>query len=236
MSPGAGCGKMPPFQVETVPGTPKGYTHYTVMGTGATLAGTNPLKVGQRTFWVRVPADDDPNRPYRVVYIGQGCGGYQIANTNTYPLYNEKLGGSEQAIYVALDIPENNVNMDCYDNRDGSGSQEWEAFELFHTVVDQNYCVDNNRVFVAGYSTGAWGGEHVGMLLRGRRAKAGGGARDACASRPAITSAGRSRWRAVSPPSSRRAAVPWRPSSFTTRTTMATPSVGRMPRFSASAR
>jgi poly(3-hydroxybutyrate) depolymerase len=46
--------------------------------------------------------------------------------------------------------------MDCYDNRDGKASQEWEAFELFHTVVDQNYCVDNNRVFVVGYSTGGW--------------------------------------------------------------------------------
>src|SRR4029079_4230253 len=87
-------------------------------------------------------------------YIGQVCGGYEVANTNTMALYNEALAGSEQAIYVALDIPKDMANMDCYDNRDGLSSQEWEAFELFHTVVDANYCVDNDRVYVAGYSTG----------------------------------------------------------------------------------
>jgi poly(3-hydroxybutyrate) depolymerase len=156
---GKGCGKgLPtdPMQVETEVGKPTGYTQWKVMGTGATISGPQPQKAGPRTFWVRVPIDYDPNKPYRVVYIGQGCGGYKIANTNTLPLFKEALKGSEQAIYVALDIPENNVNMDCYDNRDGKSSQEWEAFELFHKVVDENYCVDNNRVYVSGYSTGGW--------------------------------------------------------------------------------
>jgi poly(3-hydroxybutyrate) depolymerase len=142
--------------VPATPGTPKGYFHYTVQGTGATLAGIQPAKVGPRTFWVRVPADYDNTRPYRVVYIGQGCGGFNSANTSTYPLFKEAIGGSEQAIYVALDIPTDNANMDCYDNRDGPASQEWEAFELFHSVVDANYCVDNNHIYVAGYSTGGW--------------------------------------------------------------------------------
>jgi poly(3-hydroxybutyrate) depolymerase len=157
VSRGAGCGKpLPADTPETVLGTPRGYKHYTVMGTGATLVGTNPLKAGPRTFWVRVPLDYDPEHAYRVVYIGQGCGGFEIANTSTLPLYKEKLGGSEQAIYVALDIPADNVNMNCYDNRDGPASQEWEAFELFHTIVDENYCVDNNRIYATGYSTGGW--------------------------------------------------------------------------------
>jgi poly(3-hydroxybutyrate) depolymerase len=154
---GAGCGKpLPAAQPMTVPGTPKGYLQYTVMGTGATLAGPQPQKAAPRTFWVRVPVDYDPNRAYRVVYLGQGCGGYGMANTSTYQLYKESAGGTEQAIYVALDIPTDMANEDCYDNRDGPSSQEWEAFELFHTVVDANYCVDNDNVFVAGYSTGGW--------------------------------------------------------------------------------
>jgi hypothetical protein len=154
---GAGCGKELPADVPlTTPGTPKGYKQYSVMGTGATLAQAIARKAGPRTFWVRVPADYDPEHAYRVVYIGQGCGGYKIANTNTLPLFKEALNGTEQAIYVALDIPEDMANMDCYDNRDGLSSQEWEAFELFHTVVDENYCVDNNRVYVSGYSTGGW--------------------------------------------------------------------------------
>jgi hypothetical protein len=82
ISLGAGCGKALPInQPVTVPGTPEGDLQYTVMGTGATLAGPQPQKVGARTFWVRVPADNDPNHAYRVVYIGQGCGGYDIANS-----------------------------------------------------------------------------------------------------------------------------------------------------------
>jgi poly(3-hydroxybutyrate) depolymerase len=126
------------------------------MGTGATLAGPVPAKAGPRTFWVRVPEDYDSNHRYRVVYIGQGCGGYQVANTSTMQLFSAQQGGNEEAIYVALDIPEDAANMDCYDNRDGPSSQEWEAFELFHTVVDSTYCVDNDNIFVSGYSTGGW--------------------------------------------------------------------------------
>jgi hypothetical protein len=156
--PGAGCGQMlPDEQVPTTSGSPKGYTHFTVVGTGANLTDT-PIaaKAGRRTFWVRVPANYDPNRPYRVVFIGQGCGGYQSANTSTYALYKESSGGTEQAIYVALDIPEDRANMDCYDNRDGLKSQEWEAFGLFMSFVDAHYCVDLNKIYVAGYSTGSW--------------------------------------------------------------------------------
>jgi polyhydroxybutyrate depolymerase len=150
---GAGCGKpLPATQPTTVAGTPKGYLQYTVQGTGANLTDTaTPAKAGPRTFWVRVPADYDPNRAYRVVYVTHGCGGYNAANTSTYPLFDESKGGTEQAIYVAVDIPTQMANMDCYDTRDGLASQEWEAFQLFHQVVDANYCVDNNRVFVASY-------------------------------------------------------------------------------------
>jgi hypothetical protein len=152
-----GCGKaLPANQPTTVPGSPKGYLQYTVMGTGATLAGPHPEKAGPRTFWVRVPADYDPNHAYRVVYLGQGCGPPDSANAVTYHLYAENVGGTEEAIYVAVDIPTDMVDMDCYDDRDGAASQEWEAFELFHEVVDADYCVDNDHVFVAGFSGGAW--------------------------------------------------------------------------------
>jgi poly(3-hydroxybutyrate) depolymerase len=156
--PGAGCGRMlPAEQVPTVRGSSKGYTHFTVMGSGANLTDMPiAVKAGPRTFWVRVPPDYDPHRPYRVVYIGQGCGGYKTANTATYPLYKESAGGTEQAIYVAMDLPEDVANQDCYDNRDGPRSQEWEAFQLFQEFVDAHYCVDLNKIYVAGYSTGAW--------------------------------------------------------------------------------
>jgi poly(3-hydroxybutyrate) depolymerase len=153
---GQGCGKpLPANQVATVPGLPTGYTHYTVMGTGVSLAGPQPAKVGPRTFWVRVPADYDRHHHYQVVYLGQGCGGYEVANTSTYQLFDETKGGNEEAIYVALDIPRDMANMDCYDDYgDTKASQELEAFALIHSLVDQTYCVDNDRVDVVGYDYG----------------------------------------------------------------------------------
>jgi poly(3-hydroxybutyrate) depolymerase len=152
-----GCGKpLPARQVATVKGSPMGYTHWTVEGTGATLGATIPAKKGPRTFWVRVPQDYDPNHKYRTVYVGQGCGGYNVANLSTLQLFSEKNGGTEEAIYVALDIPTDKANMDCYDNRDGPASQEWEAFQIIHGLVDDTYCVDNDRVYSTGYSTGGW--------------------------------------------------------------------------------
>jgi poly(3-hydroxybutyrate) depolymerase len=156
--PGLGCGKaVPDNQVPTVVGSPTGYTHFTVIGTGDNLTPTPlPSRRGPRTFWVRVPANYDANKAYPLIYVGQGCGGYQAANTSTLALYKESLGGNEQAIYVALDIPEDHVNMDCYDNKGGLQAQEWEAFQLFTRFVDSNYCVDTSRIYVAGYSTGGW--------------------------------------------------------------------------------
>ncbi|HMC93963.1 MAG TPA: alpha/beta hydrolase-fold protein [Polyangia bacterium] len=155
---GSGCNlPLPAGTTPTVPGSPKGYTQFQVMGTGANLTDTPmPAKAGPRTFWVRVPADYDPGKPYRVVYLGAGCGSLYTANTSTYPLFQERLGGTEEAIYVAIDIPPDGVNGDCFDNQAGPTSQEWEAFELFHTFVDAHYCVDNDRIYVAGYSTGGW--------------------------------------------------------------------------------
>ena len=174
--PGAGCGKpLPVDQPPTKPATPLGYKHYVVMGTGANLTdmpiATNAVP---RTFWVRVPADYEPTRPYRVVYIGQGCGGYQVANTMTYQLFKESLGGTEQAIYVALDLPENGANQDCYDVQSGPGSEEWEAFPLIQQLVDANYCADLNRIYVVGDGTGGslanmWGCYYAGWPTPARR-------------------------------------------------------------------
>lgn len=97
--PSAGCGKEKPAdQVETIPGTRTGYTEYHVTQTGATLGTVDTSKAGERQFFVRVPFDYDQNRPYRIVYVGQGCGAQHAGKTNTYPLFNDTQGGTEQAI------------------------------------------------------------------------------------------------------------------------------------------
>ncbi len=153
----SGCGQpLPAEQVPTIPGSRTGYTEFKVMQTGANLVATNPARAGERQFFVRVPTDYNPETAYRIVYIGQGCGAQHAGKTNTFAMFNEAQGGDEQAIYVGLSVPDNNANPGCYDNNTGPESQEWEAFDLIHTFVEGKYCVDNNRIFVIGYSTGGW--------------------------------------------------------------------------------
>jgi hypothetical protein len=153
----SGCGQPKPAdQKDTIPGSRTGYTERHVMQTGATLGTTDPSKAGDRQYFVRLPADYDVNKPYRVVYIGQGCGEKHAGNTATYALFDESKGGSEEAIYIGLSVPDNNANPTCFDNNDGPQSQEWEAFDLIQTQIEKTYCVDNNRIYVAGYSTGGW--------------------------------------------------------------------------------
>ena len=153
----SGCGlPLPAKQEPTLPGTRTGYTEWEVEETGATLGTVDPSKAGPRQFFVRVPADYDIDKPYRVVYIGQGCGAQHAGATNTFPLFDEARGGSEQAVYVGVSVPDNTANPGCYDNNSGPQSQEWEAFDLMHTFVEGHYCVDNNRIYIAGYSTGGW--------------------------------------------------------------------------------
>jgi hypothetical protein len=150
--PSDGCGKgRPANQPPTVTGTPSGYLEYTVMLTGTTLAGTDSTRASQRTFWVRLPANYDPGRPYRLVYLTYGCGGFENANTLSYRMFDESHGGTEQAVYVALDHPRDMHDEDCYDTRAGLGSEEWETFAAVQAVVDATYCVDDNAIFVDSY-------------------------------------------------------------------------------------
>jgi len=154
----SGCGKaVPAEQVTTVPGSRVGYTEYHVQQTGVTLGVDQPDKAVDRQFFVRVPVDYNPDQAYRVVYLYQNCSANtNEGNTATFPLFNEQQGGTEQAVYVAVSLPPNHPNNNCFDNRAGAISQEWEAFQLFHEQVEATYCVDNNRIFVSGYGSGGW--------------------------------------------------------------------------------
>jgi poly(3-hydroxybutyrate) depolymerase len=154
--PSSGCGRpLPAAQIPTIPGSRTGYTEGSAHVTGETLGAPRPERAGSRQIYVRVPVDYDPATPYRVVYLASGCGSQGAGKTNTYALFDEMQGGDEQAVYVALSVPDNAVNPGCYDNNSGPESQEWEAFEAIHTVVESYYCVDNDRIYIAGYSSGA---------------------------------------------------------------------------------
>lgn len=148
--PSSGCGKPLPQRALA-----NGYSAWHVAQTGETLAGTDPARQNVRDFLVRAPSDYDSARPYRVVYLLRGgCDSRGDLGDAVYDLANEGRGGDEQAVYVDVAVPQLDQNPHCYDTGTGTGSLEYEAFDRIHTQVESNYCVDNNRIFVAGYSQG----------------------------------------------------------------------------------
>jgi len=144
--PTTGCGKDPgqalgPWQVYTVPLD------------GQTLG--NPHQHTEREIFVRLPQDYDPMTPYRIVYIGVGCSAPDGASA-AYPLWEQGQGGDPQAIYVAMSLPDPSTNNNCYDNRAGVNSIEWESLDHDHAFVSDRFCIDNDKVFMGGYSSGSW--------------------------------------------------------------------------------
>jgi hypothetical protein len=129
------------------PAPPYDYLRFHVMTTGATLVGPAPTKATSRSYWVRVPADYDPNRSYRTVFQTGTCEG-PMALPLTLPLYDTVNGGNDEAIYVVIGVPEIAATPSCYDTASGPQSTEFEAFALVHDAVAASYCVDEDRVFV----------------------------------------------------------------------------------------
>jgi poly(3-hydroxybutyrate) depolymerase len=148
--PSAGCGMAPP--AEQALGS---YTEYSVQVTGVTLTDfTHPAH--QRGYHVWLPPNYDNTKPYHITYIGYGCGDKFAGATATYKLMDE----DPDAIYVGMDMPPITITEPdegpCYNDDGGENSTEWEYFSLITAEVESRFCHDKNRLYVAGYSSGAW--------------------------------------------------------------------------------
>src|SRR5215831_20302774 len=64
---------------------------------GPDLGANNQLNVRDRRYYVRLPMSYDPTVPYRVVYLGPGCGGSTAADV--FRLYTSSMN---DAILVAV--------------------------------------------------------------------------------------------------------------------------------------
>jgi poly(3-hydroxybutyrate) depolymerase len=143
------------------------YTPYTMHVTGATLDPSFSVAPHDRGYFVWVPKDYDPSKAYRITFLFMGCGNRTAADTATYKL----MGKDPESIYVAMDMPPAGfppAGKDCYDNTVGKQSVEWEAMGLVASQVQKDFCVDENRLFVSGYSSGAWVSNMFGCYFAGK--------------------------------------------------------------------
>jgi polyhydroxybutyrate depolymerase len=124
-----------------------------------TTAGTQ-----SRVYRVWLPAGYDPRRPYRTIFLGHGCGdnnGCPDCGPAGTPFPGlEKVA---DAILVAMVAAGS-----CFDNGNGtSSSSELVYFDQALKEVSAAFCVDQSRVFVGGFSSGAWVTHLIGCARAG---------------------------------------------------------------------
>ena len=130
-----------------------------------------------RIYYVRLPDNYDATKPYRTVYLGPGCSPLQQIDPTPTNLYAMEQASTDQAILIAMEPGLYNAahynsptcanNMSCQycfdDGADGKvDSVEYPYFDALHKAVEASYCVDTNRQFFAGYSSGGWMAQQLG--------------------------------------------------------------------------
>jgi hypothetical protein len=100
-----------------------------------------------RNYSVKVPIDYDPTKPYTVNIIGGGCGGdgQGYGGQAAWP-----DNDSSPVIHVHP-----NYKGGCYQD-DGANNPEEAFFDVWFPQILDRYCIDQERVFMTGYSSGAW--------------------------------------------------------------------------------
>ncbi len=97
-----------------------------------------------RVWSVWLPENYDPERAYPLVVLLHGCGG----ETNNVPIERES---GDQAILIRGAAAQSD---NCWNTQE-SGPND----EFFDAMLDTSMaamCIDSERVFVAGYSSGSW--------------------------------------------------------------------------------
>ncbi len=115
----------------------------------------------QRNWAVRLPEGYDPDRAYPVNFLFHGCGG----KTNNVPM--ENVAGAD-----AIHVRGASV-ADCWnDLATGAVDNDTVSFDLpfveaMIAQIKESACVDENRLFGVGYSSGAWLVTHIACKMPG---------------------------------------------------------------------
>ena len=126
--PSPGCNK-------AVPETPAQFVKHSLTSSGTS-----------RDFYTYLPTGYDWKKPYPLIFAFTPCGGSGNPSSNV-PIQNES---KDKAIIVS---PQSKGS--CYENQIRN-SPELPFFDDTLKYAEDNYCVDENRIFAIGYSAGSW--------------------------------------------------------------------------------
>jgi poly(3-hydroxybutyrate) depolymerase len=121
-----------------------------------------------RDVHVWLPTGYDPKRAYRTIVALHPCGGSGNPTSNI-PIQNESKG---DAIILA-----GNSTAVCWNSQERN-SPDVVYFDDMMKFAEDNYCIDEARVFAMGYSSGSWMATLLGCeradVLRGQAQVSGG--------------------------------------------------------------
>ncbi len=177
----AGCGTSPPGD-----DTSDDYTTHEVTITGLDpvyLSGgelyesDGPWDFSHRPYGVKLPANYDPTKPYTVTFGGGGCGGHADGFASN-PGGGLQMANDGTTIQIGLSYISGcfNDGGPSIDNRTDTPEQPY--FRAVMADIEAHYCIDLAKVFIGGYSSGAWEAYTLGCavadLVRGIGADEGG--------------------------------------------------------------
>jgi poly(3-hydroxybutyrate) depolymerase len=152
--PSEGCGRQAPGG--------DGADHFalhrvTVTGVDPAFIAAHPASGGSwtdRSYYVRLPADYDPAKAYPLSIGGGGCG-----NTDGTSGSGGGLSALPQGQKLAIQVGLNYVypqNAGACFADDFVNTPDLPYFDAVLAQLEADYCVDRGKVFVAGFSSGAW--------------------------------------------------------------------------------
>ncbi|HEY0705450.1 MAG TPA: hypothetical protein VGG33_01560, partial [Polyangia bacterium] len=131
----AGCGK-------PMMGSPNSWLRHDV---DVTVDAEYVARFSKRAYFTRPPANYDPQKAYPVTFWGHGCG---ASGAETTPLMGG--GAAQGSVHVFL-----LAIGGCF-STSKANSPDVPYFDVALAEIESQFCVDKAKIFVSGYSSGAW--------------------------------------------------------------------------------
>ena len=130
-----------------------------------TVAAAYQPQYETRKYFTMLPKTYDPTKSYPVTFWGPGCGATGAEG-------NQLSGDTSDYVQVML-----LQKTSCF-STSSADSPEVPYFDVALQGVEDGYCVDKSKVFVAGYSSGSWLTHLLacqrGNVIRGMGSASGG--------------------------------------------------------------
>jgi poly(3-hydroxybutyrate) depolymerase len=136
-----------------------------------------------RNYYLKLPTNYDPTKPYIVSIGGTGCSGNDTVGSGGGYYLDQYVTASKAAtIDVSLSYVTytNTAKPTCFAD-DYVNSPEPAYLDALIADLESKYCVDRGKIFLHGHSSGAWEALTLGCaradVVRGVATQVGGGLR-----------------------------------------------------------